>query len=262
MGASQSGQTRTVTMENPTPAGVIDISDAVVHRLRNNLAKGKKSPDSSVRNVCTAAFVLLEHQPAPNPKYVVSVRYATIQAFKLFLFLGETATKEKPSPSTDGAGNAKQPKPVPPPSPGVGIPSSYPSPGRYSQAAFVQEHGGEPTITAIEVRRQKDAELAQNDLYWRRRMAQHEQTLNKTNAIMEKEYSAAIEDVRARFQNAPPTHQLPPCQDLKSQLIECYRAHPSESLKCAEKVTAFTNCVSQNRIRKLDGEEKGPQRGQ
>ncbi|CAD7093872.1 unnamed protein product [Hermetia illucens] len=197
MGASQSGQTRTVTMENPTPAGVIDISDAVVHRLRNNLAKG------------------------------------------------ETATKEKPSPSTDGAGNAKQPKPVPPPSPGVGIPSSYPSPGRYSQAAFVQEHGGEPTITAIEVRRQKDAELAQNDLYWRRRMAQHEQTLNKTNAIMEKEYSAAIEDVRARFQNAPPTHQLPPCQDLKSQLIECYRAHPSESLKCAEKVTAFTNCTRQ-----------------
>lgn len=127
-------------------------------------------------------------------------------------------------------------------------PSSYTNPLPYPPTVIY----GEPTITAMEVQRQKEIELNKNDAYWRNRLAQLEQTLNKTNAIMEAEYSTAIENVRKKFHNAPPTHQLPPCQDLKAQLIACYRTNRGESLKCADEVAAFTNCVSENRVRKLD----------
>lgn len=111
------------------------------------------------------------------------------------------------------------------------------------------------TLSAIDVHRQKEIELQQNDAMWRQRMAQLEQTLKKTNAIMENEYSSAVEDVRKRFATASPIHQLPPCQDLKAQVIACYRAHPGETLKCAEEVAAFRNCVNLNRIKKLDAAE-------
>lgn len=111
------------------------------------------------------------------------------------------------------------------------------------------------TFSASDMRRQKEIELQQNDVMWKQRMANLEQTLKKTNAIMEKEYSSAVEDVRKRFATASPIHQLPPCQDLKAQVIACYRAHPGETLKCAEEVAAFRNCVNLNRIKKLDAEE-------
>lgn len=41
MGASNSAHTRTVTIDNDSPIGVIDVSDAVVQRLKGGLtAKG------------------------------------------------------------------------------------------------------------------------------------------------------------------------------------------------------------------------------
>lgn len=144
----------------------------------------------------------------------------------------EVPSKPAPAPA---AASATQPTVVyqnPPP-------VVYAAPGGY-------------TLSAIDVRRQKEIELQQNDAMWRQRMAQLEQTLKKTNAIMETEYSSAVEDVRKRFATASPIHQLPPCQDLKAQVIACYRAHPGETLKCAEEVAAFRNCVNLNRIQKLD----------
>lgn len=57
---------------------------------------------------------------------------------------------------------------------------------------------GEPTVTAIEVRRQKEAELRQNDAYWVKRMAQLEHTLQKTNMILERECTQAV---NFNFQN-------------------------------------------------------------
>lgn len=106
------------------------------------------------------------------------------------------------------------------------------------------------------MRRQKEIELQQNDALWKQRMVHLEQTLKKTNAIMESEYSSAVDDVRKRFATASPIHQLPPCQDLKAQVIACYRANPGETLKCAEQVAAFRNCVNVHRIKKLDAAEK------
>lgn len=42
MGARQSRDPRSVSMENPTPAGVLDISDDVVKRLKQGISQQGK----------------------------------------------------------------------------------------------------------------------------------------------------------------------------------------------------------------------------
>lgn len=50
----------------------------------------------------------------------------------------------------------------------------------------------EPTITALEVRRQKEKELRENDLYWQKRLKEQEQTMQRTNLILEQEYNETV----------------------------------------------------------------------
>lgn len=188
MGAGMSGAPRTVTIDNDNPVGVVDISDAVVQRLKNQHAKIQQAEQ----------------------------KYA------------EAAT---PGP----VASAPQ------------VPAAIPA---APQTATV--YYGEPTITALEVRRQKEQELRNNDLYWAKRLSQLEQTLQKTNSILEKEYNAAVDDVRSRFQNAAPQHQLPPCKEFKEKLVACYKQNPTETLVCSQQVTEFMQCVDRHRIKVLD----------
>lgn len=47
-------------------------------------------------------------------------------------------------------------------------------------------------MSALEVRRQKEEELRKNDLYWQGRLKKQEQDLQKTAAILEKEYNETV----------------------------------------------------------------------
>lgn len=51
---------------------------------------------------------------------------------------------------------------------------------------------GGATISALEVRRQKEEELRKNDQYWQTRLKQQEQDLKKTAVILEKEYNETV----------------------------------------------------------------------
>lgn len=186
MGAGTSSP-RTVTIDNDNPVGVVDISDAVVQRLKNQHSK-----------IQNAEQKYAESAPGPVP---------TSSQIPITL---------APSPQTTTV------------------------------------YYGEPTITALEVRRQKEQELRNNDLYWAKRLTQLEHSLQKTNSILEKEYNAAIDDVRSRFQNASPQHQLPPCKDFKEKLVACYKQHPTETLMCSQHVVEFMQCVDRHRIKILD----------
>uniref|UniRef100_A0A1B0BS47 CHCH domain-containing protein n=1 Tax=Glossina palpalis gambiensis TaxID=67801 RepID=A0A1B0BS47_9MUSC len=201
MGAARSKEPRSVSMDNPSPAGVIDVSDDVVERLKLGISRQAK--DSGKMKTT-----------------------------------GISAAKEVPVSVADAPAVQRQPAVV----------YQNPPPVVYSGPAGF-------TITAADIRRQKDIELQQNDAMWRQRMSQLEQNLKKTNTIMEAEYSSAVEDVRKRFASAPATLQPPPCQDLKAQIIACYRANPGETLKCAEQVAAFRNCVNAHRVKTLDEED-------
>ncbi|XP_055922382.1 MICOS complex subunit mic25a [Eupeodes corollae] len=234
MGANQSSaETRSVSMDNPTPAGVIDVSDEVVQRLKLGISRAKQEKREPNKSETTHAVPVTEQK---------------------------RASTAAPPPV------APKPAAVAPP-PSAALPKttySNPSPPQSTTLAAMSQFPrlvGEPTITAMEMRRQKEIELRENDEIWRTRMAQLEQNLNKTNAVMEKQYNAAAEDVRKRFAHASGTRKLPPCQDLKAQIIACYRAYPGESLKCAEEVEMFRNCVAVHRIKCLDSVQKAPAKG-
>lgn len=217
MGASHSTEPRTVSMENPNPAGVVELSDDVVKRLKAGITQQVKDR------------VAAEHAAA--------------------------STSSQPQQKQETRAVPVNPSaPATPVTPPVATPLA-PTPPIVFQAPTTHSRVQTPmgaTMTALDVRRQKEIELQENDAMWRQRMAQLEQTLNKTNTIMEQEYSSALEDVRKRFANAAPVHQLPPCQDLKAKVIRCYRKNPGETLKCAEEVASFRNCVAMHRVKKLD----------
>uniref|UniRef100_A0A2M3Z380 Putative head-elevated expression protein n=1 Tax=Anopheles braziliensis TaxID=58242 RepID=A0A2M3Z380_9DIPT len=126
-------------------------------------------------------------------------------------------------------------------------PSSYPNPSPSAASVF---HGELP-LTSLQVRQEKERELRENDIYWTKRMKALEANLKQTNQVLEKEYNAAVADVKKRFETSAVRQQLPPCQDLKAKVIDCYRANPSETLRCANEVQQFTDCVNLHRIQLL-----------
>ncbi|EDW59043.1 MICOS complex subunit MIC25 [Drosophila virilis] len=204
MGAKQSREPRSVSMENPTPAGVLDISDDVVKRLKQGITQ-------QARENAAAAEL---SKPAPKPQ--------------------EPAKK---APVKD---------------------ASPPSTVLYQSATPIYVQGGGHTISAADVQRQMNQELVKNDELWRQRLTKLEENLKKTNTIMESEYANAVEGVHKRFVSTAAAHKTPLCQDLKAQLLACYRAHPGETLKCIEEVAQFKQCVDMHRIKKLDSEPEAP----
>ncbi|XP_017065674.1 MICOS complex subunit MIC25 [Drosophila eugracilis] len=209
MGArqSQSREPRSVSMENPTPAGVIDISDDVVKRLKAGISQ-------QAREHAAAA-----EDSKPAPKAVPKAASKTVTS-----------------------------SPAPTSAPKVSYPSAVP--------IYVQ--GGGHTISAADVQRQMNQELIKNDELWKERMTKLEENLKKTNTILEKEYANAVDNVHKRFVSTASSHKVPPCQDLKSQLLACYRAYPGETLKCIEEVAQFQKCIDLHRVKKLDSEPEAP----
>ncbi|XP_017874442.1 PREDICTED: uncharacterized protein LOC108621550 [Drosophila arizonae] len=201
MGARQSRDPRSVSMENPTPAGVLDISDDVVKRLKQGISQQARE------NATVAEVSKPVPKPQESPKKVVVKEVA-------------------PAPPT--------------------VVYQAPTP------IYVQ--GGGHTISAADVQRQMNQELVKNDELWKQRMLKLEENLKKTNTIMETEYANAVEGVHKRFVSTAAAHKVPPCGDLKGQLLACYRAHPGETLKCIDEVTQFRQCVDVHRIKKLDAE--------
>lgn len=67
-------------------------------------------------------------------------------------------------------------------------PSSSPIQGAKTPAVYYNE----PSITSMQVKRDKEAELKSNDIYWSKRLTALEENLKKTNQIMEKEYEDAV----------------------------------------------------------------------
>lgn len=47
-------------------------------------------------------------------------------------------------------------------------------------------------MSALEVRRQKEEELRKNNEYWQARLKKQEQDLQKTAALLEKEYNETV----------------------------------------------------------------------
>lgn len=64
--------------------------------------------------------------------------------------------------------------------------------------------------------------------------------------------------MKNHFQHASFANQIPPCQDFKAKIIECYRRNPSETLRCAGEVQQFMNCINSARVVAVDTKGKKP----
>ncbi|XP_049772095.1 MICOS complex subunit MIC19-like [Schistocerca cancellata] len=114
-----------------------------------------------------------------------------------------------------------------------------------SQQQYINEN--EPSKTSLEVRREKEAEIRNNDVYWERRLAKLQDTHNRVNRRMEEEYEAAVQEVKKSFPKMPVENQVIPCQDAKAVVINCYKQHPRQTLLCAKEVEAFSACIDMKR---------------
>lgn len=144
---------------------------------------------------------------------------------------------------------------------------------RYNCAFFL----GGSTMSALEVRRQKEEELRKNDDYWQARLKKQEQDLQKTAALLEKEYNETVQfveiflphldefhlkpitclfyqfdQVRKRFENSAPQYKLPPCKEVKAKVVECYKSNANQTLNCSDVVADFENCVQSHRTNLLN----------
>ncbi|KAL7046243.1 hypothetical protein ACKWTF_002522 [Chironomus riparius] len=115
-----------------------------------------------------------------------------------------------------------------------------------------------PTITAMQVRKEKEAELLANDQYWGERLKKQEDEFLRNNKILEKEFNDTIAEVKNRFKHSSFANQAPPCQEFKSRIIDCYRKNPTETLKCANEVQDFMNCINRARVAAIDDKKPAP----
>lgn len=59
-------------------------------------------------------------------------------------------------------------------------------------------HYAEPSLTSMQVRKEKEAELKANDEYWKQTLAKREAEFKQNDQAMEKEYN---DTVRSLFEN-------------------------------------------------------------
>lgn len=62
--------------------------------------------------------------------------------------------------------------------------------------------------------------------------------------------------MRKRFENSPPHTKVSACKDLKTKVIECYKANPNQALNCSTVVADFENCVQEQRNKVLSEKNK------
>jgi len=241
MGANQS--TRKITVVNDEAAGVIKISDAVVQRLRGEIAGDPPAP--------TAAAPAAPAPAAPAP----AAPAPPAEAAPLPPPVVESAPEPAPPPA--------EPEVVPPPAP-VAPPPPPPvevvvveAPAAEPPQAAPQEHAlppqhiwqrpiiqyiEEPSLSALRVRTEKEEELLALENYWKERLAAQEAETVHRQKLTEQEVAAAAKKVEELFRPAQ-QEGTKPCKDLSSEVQSCYSSNPSQPLLCRDKVAEFSQCV-------------------
>ena len=167
--------------------------------------------------------------------------------------------------------------------------SSSPATGRRLPAAGLLNIGpdGAPvieTVTAYEVRKQKEEELRQNDRVWGSKLRELEKRVSKNSLIfcitfvLSCWFDSRVTDILNFFiafqfrrslcfqyaasafasqeefntkleklQSLVPQRRPNPCNNLSAKVAECYSSNPTQPLRCSEEVKQFAQCVERVR---------------
>ncbi|CAG9796911.1 unnamed protein product [Diatraea saccharalis] len=89
------------------------------------------------------------------------------------------------------------------------------------------------------------------EAYWARRIENLKRAHEKINAGMVQEYQKTLKEANELFdltQTYKVATKLPPCQEEKAKVLECYSTNPGKSLTCSVLVNEFNDCVCKSRV--------------
>jgi len=243
MGANQS--TRKITVVNDEAAGVIKISDAVVQRLRGEIAGDPPAP--------AAAAPAAPPPAAPAP----AAPAPPAEAAPLPPPVVESAPEPAPPPAEPEVVPPPAPVAPPPPPPPVEVvvveapaaaeppqaaPQEHALPPQHIWQRPIIQYIEEPSLSALRVRTEKEEELLALENYWKERLAAQEAETVHRQKLTEQEVAAAAKKVEELFRPAQ-QEGTKPCKDLSSEVQSCYSSNPSQPLLCRDKVAEFSQCV-------------------
>ncbi|CAH0724527.1 unnamed protein product, partial [Brenthis ino] len=97
----------------------------------------------------------------------------------------------------------------------------------------------------------KQQEHVAEEAYWARRIENLKRAHEKINSGMHLEYQKTLKEANDLFafvQADKVVNKLPPCQEEKAKVLECYSSNPDKSLLCSVLVNQFNDCVCRSRI--------------
>lgn len=245
MGAGQSN--RKITVMNDDVQGVIKISDAVVERLKGEMAakdeearrkkmeaeeeaRRSREPPPPAPPVVEAAPPAPELEPAPAPTPV-----------------------EIPVPLVEAAQDPA-PEPAPVPAPVVeAVPPVAEAPHVVYARPIIQ-YVEEPSISALRVRQEKEQEMVALQEQWQDRLAKLEEAHRRESAVTKEQIEASVGLVHNLFKPAPSREV---CRSGRQAVQDCYSSNPSKPLLCRDMVLEFSKCVRESRGGVLAQQQQG-----
>ncbi|CAH0694926.1 unnamed protein product [Spodoptera exigua] len=102
---------------------------------------------------------------------------------------------------------------------------------------------------AYDYRRQN--EYAAEEAYWAHRIENLKRAHEKINSGMHLEYQKTLKEANKLFnmvEEDKVASKLPPCQEEKAKVLQCYSTNPNKSLLCSVLVNEFNDCVCKSRV--------------
>jgi len=265
MGTNQS--TRKITVVNDEASGVIKISEAVVQRIKGEIAEEAKPttpvPSPPVPETATSL-------PAPETATLPPAReMVTPPAPETALPSEENSSPPSPievptprsaeapyPPPAEETSPVSEPvippthEPTPPPeTPASQTESQVPQPAYIWQRPIIQ-YIEEPSLSALRVRTEKEEELVNLENYWRERLSKQESEHIAQAKLTEEEVARSARLVEGLFIPASSAGEKI-CRDASDAVQACYSSHPQQPLLCRDKVLQFSQCVHQARTNLL-----------
>jgi len=101
------------------------------------------------------------------------------------------------------------------------------------------------TITAYEVRQQKEQEIRDNDAFWASKLKELEARYVASAFVADEEFTKEVE----KLDKLVPKPKAPVCQDVSAKVAKCYNENPKEPLRCSDVVKEFAVCVENHTVK-------------
>jgi len=240
MGANQSS--RKITVVNDEATGVIKISDAVVQRLKGEIAGGESKGEPAAPSAPPPAAAEPPPPPPPEPEAVTPAPLPP----------QEPTPPPPPPPAAEELPPPPAAAPDPPPPPAAAPPPAE-EPGQQRpccnashvwQRPIIQ-YIEEPSLSALKVKQDKEEELKHLEDYWRDRLQKQQDEHTSMSKLSEAEFNKSLKTVETLFAVAG-TGSV--CRDESEAVRGCYAQHTKQSLRCGSSVNNFVNCVASARL--------------